>query len=270
MIPVDVRRARGTAGRAATRAAFALALGVLAGCARPGPPPGGPADSTPPEVARTTPADGGVLVDRSVVIEIEFSEEMDRQSVERAFSLTPEVALASLRWKGKALRAEPEEALPDSTTFVAAVGDAARDYHGVAIAAPYSFAFSTGSAVDAGVLAGVVTVLGEPIGGAVVWACEGDVNTDSLGVVAPCAYAATSADDGGFTLSNVRASALAYSLVAFVDRNGDGRWETGSETGWIVPTAARVEAPGDSVGGLAIEMRPPAGGGSKAGGEEGR
>jgi hypothetical protein len=240
-----------------------VALCVLAGCARPGPPPGGPADTTPPEIERTLPADGETRVDRSTVIEIEFSEEMNRASVERAFSLTPEVALRNLRWKGRVLLAEPEEALPDSTTFVAAIAEGAKDYHGVRIDRPRSFAFATGDAIAAGTLAGTVTVLAEPFDGAVVWACEGDVTTDSLGVVAPCAYSTTSADDGGFLLANVRSSPAAYSLVAFVDRNGDGRYETGTETGWVVPEAARVEAPGDSVGGLSIEMRAPAGRGDQ-------
>jgi hypothetical protein len=210
-------------------------------------------------VTRTVPADGDVSVDQNVVIEVEFSEEMDRQSVERAFALSPEVAFRALRWKGRTLRAEPEEALRDSTTYVASIGSGARDYHGVSIGGAYSFAFSTGNAIEAGVLAGVVTLLGEPVGGALVWACEGDVATDSLGVVAPCGQASKTAEDGAFTLRNVRSSPEAYSLVAFVDRNGDGRWETASETGWIVPGVARVEAPADSVGGLAIELRRPAG-----------
>jgi len=243
-----------------TSRAVVLALGLLAGCARPGPPQGGPADTTAPEIARTLPADGETAVDRGVVIEVEFSEEMDRPSVERAFGLTPEVALRGLRWKGRVLLAEPEEALPDSTTFLAAIAGAAKDYHGVRIAGARSFAFATGDAIDAGTLTGTVTILEEPVDGAVVWACEGEVTTDSLGVIAPCAFAATTTDEGAFTLENVRSSPVAYSLVAFIDRNGNGRYDTGAETGWIVPAAARVEAPGDSVGGLAIAMRAPVGG----------
>jgi hypothetical protein len=246
----------------------AIALCTSVGCARPGPPPGGPADTTPPEIVRVFPADGETRVDLDTVIEVEFSEEMARSSAEGAFGLTPEVALRSLRWKGTVLIAEPEEALPDSMTFVASIGEAAKDYHGVRIARAYSFAFATGDAVAAGTLAGTVTVLEEPFGGALVWACEGDVTTDSLGVIAPCAHAATSAEDGTFVLDNVRSSPSAYSLVAFVDRNGDGRYETGTETGWVVPTVARVAAPGDSVGGLSIEMRAPAGRGAEPGPSE--
>lgn len=254
-------RRRSRPGLRVISSAVAVALCGLVGCARPGPPPGGPPDTTPPEVERTLPADGETLVDRDTVIEVEFSEEMDRSSVERAFSLAPELKLKNLRWRGRVLLVEPEGALPDSTTFVATVGKEAKDYHGVTIARERSFAFATGDAVAAGTLAGTVTVLAEPVGGALVWACEGDVKTDSLGVVAPCGYATTTSDDGGFVLANVRSSPTAYSLVAFVDRNGDGRYETGTETGWVVPLTARIEAPGDSVGGLSIEIRRPPGGG---------
>lgn len=262
---------RGRSRVSSRRASLAIVgLCVLAGCARPGPPPGGPADTTPPELVRTLPADGETRVDRDAVIEVEFSEEMDRQSVERAFSVTPEVALRNLRWKGRVLLAEPAEALPDSTTFVAAVAEVAKDYHGVRIARAHSFAFATGDAIDAGTLTGTVTVLEEPVEGAVVWACEGDVTTDSLGVVAPCAYAAKSTEDGEFALANVRSSTIGYSLVAFIDRNGNGRYETGTETGWIVPSAASVGAPGDSVGGLSIELRVPPGGRSGADTSEGK
>jgi hypothetical protein len=86
--------------------------------------------------------------------------------------------------------------------------------------------------------------------------------------MSPCAYAATSAEDGRFSVANVRSSPSAYSLVAFIDRNDDGRYETGRETGWVVPTVARIEAPGDSVGGLVIEMRAPVGAAREAEGAE--
>jgi hypothetical protein len=85
------------------------------------------------------------------------------------------------------------------------------------------------------------------------------VTADTLGVVRPCDYAAATSGEGAFAFSNVRSSDLAYSLVAFIDRNGNGRYETAEETGWVVPTVARLEAPGDSVGGLEIEMRAPPG-----------
>jgi len=237
--------------------AVLLSAAALAGCARPGPPPGGPADTTPPTVVRTVPADGEVWVDPSTVIEVEFSEEMDRQSVERAFALTESLALRNLHWRGRVLLAEPVDALKDTATFFVRVSESAKDYHGVRLASAFSFAFATGGAIDAGRLAGTVTVLGEPAGGATVWVCEGDVEADSLGTVAPCGFAATTADDGAFVVANVRSSEVSYSLVAFIDRNENGRYDSASETGWVVPAAARVEAPGDSVGGLTIEMRVP-------------
>lgn len=250
-------RARRCGPHARRLASLLSAAAVLAGCARPGPPPGGPADTTPPDVVRTLPADGDIWVDPSTIIEVEFSEEMDRQSTERAFALTESLALRNLRWRGRVLLAEPVDALKDTATFFVRIAESAKDNHGVRLGSVYSFAFTTGGAIDAGRVSGTVTALGEPIGGATVWACEGDVEADSLGTVEPCGFSATTTDDGGFVVANVRSSEVSYSLVAFVDRNQNGRYDSVSETGWVVPAAARVDAPGDSVGGLTIEMRVP-------------
>ena len=128
--------------------AVLLSAAALAGCARPGPPPGGPADTTPPTVVRTVPADGEVWVDPSTVIEVEFSEEMDRQSVERAFALTESLALRNLHWRGRVLLAEPVDALKDTATFFVRVSESAKDYHGVRLASAFSFAFATGGAIS--------------------------------------------------------------------------------------------------------------------------
>ncbi len=124
---------------------FAAAVVVLgacmsAGCARPGPPGGGPLDSTPPAVVRTTPADGATDVPPETPIEIEFSEEMGRDSVERALSMTPNVGLDVPRWRGTTLTTRVlTGGLPDSTTFVVTIGPAALDYHSVALGTPRSF-----------------------------------------------------------------------------------------------------------------------------------
>ena len=87
--------------------ALALALALISGCARVGPPTGGPADSTPPEVVTTVPEDGVTGVGRDTEIRIEFSEEMNRVSVERSFSIAPDVKLRNPRWDGTAFVARP-------------------------------------------------------------------------------------------------------------------------------------------------------------------
>ncbi len=244
-------------GTCARRAAIALAVVAVTGCARVAPPGGGPADATPPEVVGATPEPGSTGVDRKTVIAIEFSEEMNRESAERAFAISPDLDLRNLRWSGRRLWTEPAEALRDSTTFIVQIAPGARDQHGVNMAAPFSFAFSTGANLDDGTITGRVTALGEPIPNAVVWVCPGAVETDTLGFVAPCGYTARSGEDGGFRVEHVGTSESAYAVVAFIDRDSDGRFNPSRETGWVVVNAAFVRAPGDSVGGIEIRMIAP-------------
>lgn len=248
----------------------AAALLCLAyGCAKPGPPGGGPADELPPEVVATRPADGDVNVDLASTIEIEFSEEMSRQPTERSLTVTPELDLRNFRWRGRTLIAEPIGVLPDTTTIVVRVGEVASDYHGVAVAAPHQFAFSTGGVIDLGVMSGSVTARGQPVAGAVVWACLEPVVPDSAGVVRACGYTSVTDADGAFRIGNVRAAARPYAVVAFIDRDGDGRYSLSEESGRVLLEAAFLAAPEDSIGGIEIPLRDATEDGVDAPGETG-
>ena len=94
-------------------AGLALAL-AAAGCARVGPPGGGPEDTTPPEIVSTEPADGATEVTRDASLRLVFSEDMDRVSAERAFSVEPGLEFRNLRWDGDVLvaRIDPGIVVP--------------------------------------------------------------------------------------------------------------------------------------------------------------
>jgi len=241
------------------RIASALVVCILmlaAGCARVGPPGGGPPDTTPPEVVSTTPADGAVEVPLDASVRIEFSEDMNRLSVERAFSITPRIDLRNLRWEATTLVATPEEALPESTSFVVRVGESADDYHKVKLEEAFTFAFSTGPTVDSGVIAGEVTRAGEPVEGATVWACARSVRAED-GELRPCRYAVESAADGSFLIGAVAASERPYTLVAFVDIDGDGVYTVAEEEGAIADADAVIAEPGATATGVRIELTDP-------------
>lgn len=240
------------------RATAALALAALAAlaasCARTGPPGGGPEDTTPPEVVSTHPEEGATGVARDTVVRIAFSEEMRRVSVERALSVAPDTVSMTLSWEGRALLARPRRALPDSTTLVLTLGESAQDYHGVPLGAPFVLAFSTGPSVDTGVISGTVTSLGEPVAGAVVWACRRPPGTGPAGLLEPCRYSAVTAEDGAFRIERVAASDRPYTLVAFVDGNGDGGYSVREERGVIADAAALIVEPGATALGIHIEL----------------
>jgi hypothetical protein len=250
--------------RRSLAAVVVLAACVSAGCARPGPPGGGPLDTTPPAVVRTAPADGAASVQPETPIEIEFSEEMSRDSVERAFSIAPSRELGGLQWRGTTLTATALTALPDSTTFVVTIGASAQDYHSVALGAPHSFAFSTGPVVDSCIVSGSVGASGAPVQGATVWLVRDAARPDSAGVFAQSGRGTTTGQDGAFRFTHVAASFVAYSIVAFLDADRDARFDPGKETGTVLDAVARVAAPGDSAGGIDIVLTPPrAGGGAE-------
>ena len=233
--------------------ALALALALISGCARVGPPTGGPADSTPPEIVTTVPENGATGTERDTEIRIEFSEEMNRVSVERGFSIAPDVKLKNLRWDGTALLGRPVAELPDSTTFVVELTESAEDYHGVALEEPFVLMFSTGATLDTGVISGAVTMLGEGVSGATVWACRRSVTTEG-GVVRSCRYATLTAADGTFRIAGVAASERPYVLLAFVDADEDDVYSVHEETGRIADAGALIDAPGTTAAGIQIEL----------------
>ena len=232
-------------------------VGLSGSCAKPGPPGGGPADTEPPFVVATTPAAGAVSVDRGVSVEIEFSEDMDRQSVERMVSSSPDLAFGRVRWDGRTLRLTPEEALPESRTFVFEVGAAAQDYHGVTMAATHAFAFSTGATLDRGIIEGAVSSGGDPAPRATVWACLDAAEPDTSGLMHPCGYTTSTDQEGVFRFQNVAPSTTAYTIQAFNDADSDRRYAVARETGGTLADAALVEAQSDSVTGLVIQIEPP-------------
>jgi len=232
---------------------LALCAALITGCARVGPPTGGPEDSAPPEVEATVPVDLSTSVALDTEIRIEFNEEMSRVAVERGFSLQPVVELKNFRWDGYALVARPTIDLPDSTTFTVRIEESAADYHGVALEAPFVLMFSTGGTVDTGVISGTVSLLGEGLPEATVWACRRSVTTDG-GIVRACRYSALTDIDGAFRISGVAASERPYTLLAFIDTDQDNVYTVHEESGRISETAAIIEIPGATASGIRIEL----------------
>ena len=234
-------------------AALALGLVLVSGCARVGSPPGGPADTTPPVVVRTVPENSATGVGRDAEIVMEFSEEMNRRSVEHGFSIEPDVKLKNLKWDGTALVAAPVAELPDSTTFIVGLAVSAEDYHGVAMETPFILTFSTGPTLDTGIISGAVTLLGSGVAGATVWACRPPVTTDS-GVIRACRYATLTASDGTFRFVGIAASERPYVLLAFVDADEDNVYSVHEETGRIAAAAAIIDGPDATAPGIQIEL----------------
>ena len=182
----------------------ALVLAALLGlsCAGQGFPPGGPADTTPPTVLRTSPDTNAVRVETDEIV-LEFGEYVDRRSVEESIFISPHVGKFTADWSGTEVALRLTEPLRARTTYVVSVGTDVVDIHGNRMASGFTLAFSTGDSIDRGFVSG--RVFDEKPEGVMVFAYRTDgIPPDSLNpAVREPDYITQSGKGGMFTLANL-------------------------------------------------------------------
>ncbi len=222
-IAPDARRAaeRSPRGPLPPRALALFLLLALAGCARSLPPPGGPRDTTPPQVLATSPADSAVNVSSGTGIELLFSETMDRASVRDNLRLYPPPGRLSYRWSGHRFRIEWGDSLEPGTTYQLFLSGRARDLRGVPLGSRLQLRFSTGPALAAGRIEGRVRaktlrVAGVPI---LLFPDSLGLRPDTTGAFEPTYQ--TETDTAGVYRFSGLSLGRGYTVHAFFDRNGD-------------------------------------------------
>lgn len=130
---------------------------IIFGCANQLPPGGGPIDKIPPEIVSVYPSNGTVNF-KDDYIELEFSEYVDKRSVQDAIFISPALKESpEFDWSGKSVQVIFPEKLMDSTTYIVTVGTNAVDLNNKNnMAQAYSFAFSTGDKIDRGIIQGKI------------------------------------------------------------------------------------------------------------------
>ena len=133
-------------------------LGIVAACANPVAPSGGPRDTTPPTVVGTTPARDTVRVSVDTeALRIEFSEYIERSTFSEALSVTPAIEQRPrVSWSGRTAAVALPTPLRDSTTYLFTLDTNLSDARGVSLQRPLTVAFSTGPRINRGTLAGRV------------------------------------------------------------------------------------------------------------------
>ncbi len=139
------------------RRALFIFSGVLAlCCAGQAPPPGGPPDTAPPTVIRTYP-EGNTTGFRDQRIALEFSEYVERRSVEESIFVSPAVSSLEFDWRGQEVEVRFGESLRPNVTYVVTLGtdviDVRNRNH---MAESFALAFSTGMTLDSASLRGKV------------------------------------------------------------------------------------------------------------------
>jgi len=208
-----------------------LLLLLVFSCAVPVPPSGGPEDKIPPRIVSTVPADGSTGVDITSSIILRFSEKMSKAKLERLVVAYPRIRVGKVKWKNNSLRIEPADPLVPDTTYFIAVRPDFRDEHKVRAASGYEFGFSTGAAVDSGVIAGTVNFRRKPTASAVV-RCFVLAKDSALVPEASIPNRETHTDKkGSFRFQYLPAAGTEYLLWAFQDGNKNSHFESGSEFG---------------------------------------
>jgi hypothetical protein len=128
----------------------------LGGCAGQVPPGGGPLDTVPPAIIRTVPDTNATHVSvRS--IGIEFSEYVDRRSVEESIFISPYLGKLEFDWGTTDVTVLFPDTLRRSTTYVVSIGTDVTDVRANnRMANGYTLAFTTGDSLDQGSILGRV------------------------------------------------------------------------------------------------------------------
>jgi len=172
-------------------------------CAGQVPPGGGPIDSVPPTVIHTIPDSNAVRVETDR-IELEFSEYVDRLSVEQSIFISPYVGELEFEWSATEVTIIFSQPLKKNVTYVVNVGTDVKDHRaGSRMAAGFTLAFSTGDSIDEGFIRGRVFDP-KPEGVMIfAYALKG-IGADTLdpAKVRPD-YIMQTGTHGAFTLSNV-------------------------------------------------------------------
>ncbi|HLP15165.1 MAG TPA: Ig-like domain-containing protein [Bacteroidota bacterium] len=183
--------------------AIVCLLFLLAGCAGQQAPEGGPVDTVPPEIASVYPAPNTVNFKDSRIA-IEFSEYVDRSSVEKAVFISPFVSDIEYAWSGREVEIIIHGGLKANTTYVLTLGTDVVDYNNHnRLAAAFTLAFSTGNVIDRGAIEG--HVYDDKPEGVMIFAYRlNDIRPDTLNpAVTKPDYITQTGASGTFALSHL-------------------------------------------------------------------
>lgn len=194
-----------------------LAAGALAaGCASPGLPPGGPPDVAPPRLVGTTPANGSVNVTAKSLV-FTFDETVNERpagqvaSLAGLFLISPRNGSPEVSWRRGSIEVRPTRGWKKNTTYSVTLLRGLADLRGNVRDSVVTVVFSTGSAIPATRISGVIFdwVAGTPASNAVV---EAFTSADTL-----TAYTTVADSAGMFTIRALQPGV--YTLRGFIDEN---------------------------------------------------
>ncbi len=129
---------------------------VFLSCAGQVQPTGGPTDTVPPMIVRTSPDTNAVRVETDR-IDLEFSEYVERRSLEESIFISPYLGDLEFDWSGRDVTIRFSEKLRKNTTYVVNIGTDVVDIRARnRMGSGYTLAFATGDSIDRGRVGGRV------------------------------------------------------------------------------------------------------------------
>lgn len=246
-VPEIRRRCRGV--RAVTVLLFAVFLG-LAGCAKKGPPSGGPPDLEAPRVVESVPDSGAANVSTHPSVSITFSEHMEPRSSGDALEFAPPLAIARRRWSGRTVSLVLKDSLRAEHTYTLFVGSGARDLRGNPLVDARTVVFTTAATFPPGVLSGHVDAVGFQAASTSIWCYLNGRRPDST---------ARDFDALGVTdiKGDFRIAGLApgsWRVWGFADLNRNRSFEPASDLLVAVDTLLTITAEQPLVTGVRLRM----------------
>jgi uncharacterized protein (DUF2141 family) len=211
---------------------FVANLLVLAGCANPGTPMGGPKDEEPPKVRKSTPAPNAFGYNKNE-IRIEFDELIVLKDINQKLVVSPPMNTPpTVTERGNELVVEFQDSLQDNTTYTLDFADAIVDNNEGNILPEFRFSFSTGQIIDSLQIAGNLFQAGDvsPVSGALVFVHK-NLSDSAFNKLVPVRLAKTD-EAGRFTIPNV--SPGTYRIYALEDANRDYKYDQpGERIAWL-------------------------------------
>ncbi len=232
--------------------AIAAGAWILTACAQQGAPQGGPPDSTPPTVELTAPASADVFVGRDRGLTLEFTEPIERATLENGLTLSPSRRGApEFKWSNGSRHVDITwaDSLRDSTTYRVTVTNRVADRRGNKLAEPYTFAYSTGDHVDRGEILGRIRPREGKLESFDVFAYRIESMPDTFWLSTPD-YATQSGPEARFQLPFLRGGV--YRLMALTDANRNQRLDHGEQ----FALATRELTVGDEIPADSIDLFP--------------
>ncbi|MFO7924412.1 MAG: Ig-like domain-containing protein [Bacteroidales bacterium] len=216
-------------------------------CAKIVPPTGGPRDTIPPEVVRSTPANFSTGFTGSEIY-IEFDEFIQLRNINEQFIITPpQKERPEFRARGRNLYIDIKTDPIPNTTYTLNFGEAIVDLNEGNALSNYEFVFSTGDIIDSLSYSGIVlnAADNQPVEGVVVMLYE--ILQDSVPYRQMPLYANRTGEEGRFQLNNLRADT--FKVFALTDINNNYLYDRPGEEkiaflkDYILPDTLKYESP---------------------------